>query len=1751
MKKVLLITIISITSAITIAGVSYMFLRPGGSTSLPTIDETDPKYQNQVLARPSSGSPADQSAVDNLFIAQGVFLDTEYKGTVSNGTCAASVLGVSYNQTIKNRKYINGDEAFSEALSLSSLKKVGDQRYVTQNDYLVRQGKNVSESGADWQGINAYSKQKFVDLYGQTPFGFTNYCLNEYSVASAEVLSEGDEYVYRYVLDPEIGPKKYARETATLGGASSDPVFSSSEITVTMDQNWVVSRVECTDAYRIDIMGGLNCVCTITNDYEYPSSAYDLPERAEFAPYFGKEANDNPIVVKDGEYYLNEGVSNLMTASDGLNVGGTLTIDDTELSLNAFVDLSDFDIRMNLNDALSVYYCDSNLYVNYGKIFAAVSKEELKEVVALLVPSLDLDGFSLDGLLESPAVANLMKDMTYTLTSDEAKLRFPTPIGSAELTLGISGDTAYFSDVSLDFLYQGHRIQGALSFRAEPYRFAEIPEDVGFLSNLAGNISSVQDFLSYGDYALTYSAEFSGVKLFGDAYVCLVEGQLAAETELHLVYREEEMVFDLKYAEDTLYLRYGDGFALALGKDEISDCLARVLDLLQIPYPSADSLIPADALTTVDFSTVLEEISSSMSGLAGKLNLSALGYEGILDLRFSAADGLCASLGDMVSVSVQKALHREVVPSADAEYLGYDTIGSYLDIIETFMRSGSADIALDFAFQAGSYTIGIQGALTFRIVSEGTALHQMLAAEGDFEIRIGSMKPIAVSLQYADDRINLYLDHKKVSFTYEEVQSLVQEAVSAFSLDCPQLDSIWEVLDAPLSLDLLDPSSLSVKELLDGIRFEDGLLSLRLGDTSLSVAVDEEGKMSLLFDGGNEIRLLAKEEPYFFDMDAFESDLSAEDARASLQVAGDIFSQLDARDFEVAMFGTYKELSYSASIRLHIAEGETLAECFTLSGDISVSYRGQRIELSLDFIGDTLYLCYEDVFGIRLGADELLPTVNDILNKLDYPEVALPDSAALEDTLNGLCLSDFILSLNAADQGVDLLLDLSQLLEEALLLKAEYRIGDPSSLTLSYGDLLNATFRTAEPAVYTVKAVPMLTAEDVRTYADSVFSLLERKTIEIRNMDVGLTLSDGTNLDIVGELILSWKNGLELEGQLSLKIQSVTMDIGLTYTGQYLYLELSGVKAKLSVADVSALVADVESKFGIDLQKVKSVLTRIDQVLNGNGSFDAETLNSLLDQIDLNAILRSVEIADDSLALSLDLPALDQICIRYGADGTILCTMAEGSELTIGSLESFEFTAPQYPSALDKAALQTLLDIAYDAYCYKDQDSFTFSFSGNAKDGSTYSGDISLVMMEDHRTIRQVQANILVNEKTETLEDTPQEYTRVHDVHFVYDGGREPGENLYYFDYNGNMKVMLDDVSLYRALGTLNATFLHNSLLETLFGTMAEGEALDIFDYYQSDGTETICLNDLLQSVTLANSEAHISLNLKGATYDISIKSHPDTHLLSGSLLSTEFNLIIPKSEFGAEIAVPSDPSAYMDLSSLDELMVATFHTVGLKKYAIESTPFTAKIPVLGTLSANVSVRAIIDQSNQPLVEIVMDIPYVFMGTNNRTLTTIYFDGEQIYAKRELKALVGNKWSTEYTGWTLEAFAEDPMTNLYWLCNFTSAVKSGINAAMKNSDEGGNHVIDYDQVLKSYSYDAEENAYTLSLNGVELCQDQNMKEIAVTLYPHTDSSRNTLQKADVSLNLCDGAILLDIAPELLDDPDLSELALPDWIANCA
>ena len=642
-----------------------------------------------MLKTPTDGStPTDYDAKTNAYYAVYAMSQLQSFTTQSQGETVTKVAFASVSQKIKGSRVINGTEVYKENVSHSSFRSVGTRLFIKGDNYVVHNADKVSSvNEVTWEkAAGRISKDSFLEKFGYVPNSVTSYILTDETILSAKFLGEQNGiYSFRYELDPIKSTANLRLEMRTMAGNDSLPVFEKASITVRMDKTWQVTEVVTDSVYEVDMLGGVTCTESVVETFSNFNKGVAVPNASFYNSYVDAEITEPKPVTLTATDYLMEGFSDYITGTKPLkltanvtadslsaNVEATVTLNMDDLSSTSLsVALKDFTYKnINLND-ISLFYENSNIYLNAGKFKAVTDIDELSGFAGKISSLFGLDMLSMfEGVdIDSLDFNSLISGATLTETDTLATVSIPLSLGDTTINaqvvfakgekIEVKEITATVGKVEIALAVKDDIVapQKGEGYNAITPLLQVIGENVAIKAEVAEITALVNINLKTFDV---------------DAYI---ENLEISDCELGEV--------KAKLVKDTLYANIL-GLKAKLNVNEIEN----VLDKLAFLPMDETSLPDFSAFESIDVVALVADAINSLStqetqdGLSVGLNV--LGFDFNLLLAVTEQGYSLGQLTiDFEGTNVKAELFDgEVVAIDNDDLVNYNDVATLLDVIE-------------------------------------------------------------------------------------------------------------------------------------------------------------------------------------------------------------------------------------------------------------------------------------------------------------------------------------------------------------------------------------------------------------------------------------------------------------------------------------------------------------------------------------------------------------------------------------------------------------------------------------------------------------------------------------------------------------------------------------------------------------------------------------------------------------------------------------------------------------------------------------------------------------------------------------------------------------------------------------------------------------------------------------------------------------------------------------------------------------
>ena len=516
-------------------------------------------------AQPVAGkhSPADYTAAENFAIAADVYLKAESVESTTTGNITA--MGF-YKQTVRNTHIKKDGHIFAEAISLSAVASVAEQRYFKDGALLYRKGNASGSSVKSWaDAVTELTVGTYRQRYGVVPQEITKYSVTKESVLSGELVSKNADGTYTYTmdLDAELA-QLYARyEMTTFAGVSSFPSFYSCRLEFTVDETWHIVKLESYDTYKIDMMGGIKCNSHLTEVYTFENVT--MPERAQIFVDYVPTGNTGDIGQDKGPAdYLSEAFGDYISGGRALCLTADFTVAGEVLPLRGHIDLTKNDYRFMLGDDIFAAYTGEDVYVALGQNKYTVNLAQANAVIKALTGDRQSTA---SGSFALPSAADLLsllfENHTITETDTHVFVRLPFTLFGIDLDVnmglkkiegGVTADTIQ-ATIGYKDITATADVQIADSVTMPTLTTSEYTSLLPLLTAVQNTVLAPAHDL-HGEFTVT--AKGKTIPVTADVTVIQTEKGADADGTLYV----QDLPVRIVYKDETVYVQAKDyGFA--------------------------------------------------------------------------------------------------------------------------------------------------------------------------------------------------------------------------------------------------------------------------------------------------------------------------------------------------------------------------------------------------------------------------------------------------------------------------------------------------------------------------------------------------------------------------------------------------------------------------------------------------------------------------------------------------------------------------------------------------------------------------------------------------------------------------------------------------------------------------------------------------------------------------------------------------------------------------------------------------------------------------------------------------------------------------------------------------------------------------------------------------------------------------------------------------------------------------------------
>ena len=781
---------------------------------------------SSMLDRPE-GDPSGQTAEDNLYICMGVMQQTTYR-SVTTGTAKAKVGFIDYTQQVHNERVVTDDSVFTEAVSTSLLKNMGEQKYFKNGAILVRYAASVNAEHTEWSDdIIAISQEDYEAAYGQDPRNLTNYVVSEDTVLNA-VMEQNDDgtYAITFDLEPEGASAYYKRQVRTYGGASKNPIFHSVHMVWTIDSEWRILQMDTVENYDI-IMPGIgspNCTGTLTEVFSDFGQVTD--DQAEFQKYLETEYDPNKLGKLNEAEDTQKIIEDFFLRTPNYRV--TVSVSGKSYTLDVHVDLAAnaFQVRGNIEGVnLFAAYAGNRLYLHAGTQKIMLNATDTLDAARLVagtlgvqIPDVSLDQSTISRLMNSVSISETQNGMVVTLSDSmiagTISLKNPDALQlvRADLRVNLGGVSCAVTAVP------GSGFQ---------------TESLSGYTDLTGALSLVSPIINVVNArGYLFDVDFSGygVALTGRATLSRTDSGLAAS----LTTTVDGVEISAQYVGSTLYVSAG-AIHLSGTMDDIRQMVAKVMELTGA-QGSPDAIGAAykqffQQLTPQSAIDSIRALSWSNNTLRATLAIGGNTVNAAL-----TSNSVSVNDGSM-SISVRLLETYQTAPSIVPDGSDYVRLSDLMPFFGTLERYvGAQGMDLDAALTINGFPLHADVVVSFGTPVAARAVSNVMGRElvatlyqdevyityGSIQVRcsVDNLKPAlyavltfvpGVDRQTVEDTVNAY------EYFFEHLSfAEVVGAISSFRYESGQLLITANIAADPLYL-ALTPNVITMDTTVDTV----------------------------------------------------------------------------------------------------------------------------------------------------------------------------------------------------------------------------------------------------------------------------------------------------------------------------------------------------------------------------------------------------------------------------------------------------------------------------------------------------------------------------------------------------------------------------------------------------------------------------------------------------------------------------------------------------------------------------------------------------------------------------------------------------------------------------------------------------------------------------------------------------------------------------------------------------------------------
>ncbi len=1014
-------------------------------------------------------------------------------------------------------------------------------------------------------------------------------------------------------------------------------------------------------AYEVNLDGICKAVIVCDDDFNIKTatiSDFTLIEGVSVEANIAVNADENiDIVAPDGEHLdVAAVISDIESFIKNQYFDITLwasVYKNTEFleyaKANVKLDAKTLDVVANANISglvdgkISAAYINKDLYAKFNDIGVKANKSTIEQLISLVMSKLPQDLLNVN--IDTNQIIDYVKNNYKTIISNavisNSKIKIDIDLsflneklGRTIVCLNVYENKIRSIDINLSLLGEYKIVLSAYVYSPESVEFKVDEEEyfdgqtiLDFITN-----TNFKEFSIAGDIAARIAEEQINLDL--SAKVNLTEKSFQAQiADLF------GLSVNAAYVNDNLYANINDIYVSA-SKTYLLSLIENIelpeIDMAEITNKFTDILKNYsinDILKLVNISLLQEKLSidadlSLMFGENLKIKLDANVTSNSIELNSFEIEyeNIC------VSGNLSVVFESQEISVENAE--NYINIENLIDNVQSYIDADNLAISFDVSVQKLDETLAkLSGDAFVNIedlnLSANVSLENPISidaklsyVDGNIYLVVGAQKfklskeTLGVILAEFDIDIVPYIE--KVEQIAQTIKSInINEFISEFiaSVEIPELGDI-DLSNLDLSI-LHSQKFESIIDIIKNIKVCGNVVSANL--TINDVAIDAQVKFGdsldvainvqvddLIIDGT--VNVAKQDYTYVVEEDYVDLSLAAEDVV-------NIINLVKNNSFVGSATVKFGDKFYE-TINLDFALNINLEEKL-ITGKINAEIAGIDVEIIV--IENVLYLHVKDAY-IKATIEDIKDILSselvvsligeDLTQKINLENIDI--DSIISKVLDFINEQEIITSLTKEDDKLNItILDKFNITLSTTNSSAE--------VAFAYNNItVAANIEAKQFETVTVEEDKYVSVADVYALAQNVYNYIKAEEFYF---DVNVKIND---YEITGYV------GFDQDGIcLNLSSTILNQNINLKVVNKTIYVELSGLKVKLSFEDAKEMFAEIVETFNLDINE--SIMNIIDYVLTQDISLEGliEQLKSI-SNVDIN-----VEELISSLELSL------------------------------------------------------------------------------------------------------------------------------------------------------------------------------------------------------------------------------------------------------------------------------------------------------------------------------------------------------------------------------------------------------------------------------------------------------------------------------------------------------------------------------------